>query len=58
MDVLFNTGSPLPLLPCTCVCCRFDAHIMFSLARGKVCESTARLALAEGMMKVSVWWPL
>ncbi|XP_064398279.1 tetratricopeptide repeat protein 38-like isoform X2 [Halichondria panicea] len=29
----------------------FDAHIMFSLARGKVCESTARLALAEGMMK-------
>ncbi len=28
---------------------------MFSLARGKVGESTARLALAEGMMKVSAW---
>ena len=32
---------------------RFDAHIMFSLARGKVSESTARLALAKEMMKVN-----
>ena len=32
---------------------RIDAHIMFSLARGKVSESTARLAIAKEMMKVS-----
>ena len=36
-----------------CFMCRFDAHIMFSLARGKVSESSARLALAKEMMKVS-----
>ena len=32
---------------------RFDAHIMMGLAHGKVSECTARLALAQGMIKVS-----
>ena len=31
---------------------RFDAHIMMGLAYGKVSECTARLALAQGMIKV------
>ena len=35
---------------------RIDAHIMFSLARGKVSESAARLALAKEMMKVGTSW--
>lgn len=29
----------------------FSAHVMMSLARGRVSEDTARLALAEGMLK-------
>ena len=32
---------------------RFDAHIMMGLAHGKVSECTARLALAQGMIKVT-----
>ena len=32
---------------------RFSTHIMMSLARGKVSEAAARLAIAEGMIKVS-----
>ena len=31
---------------------RFDAHIMMGLVHGKVSECTARLALAQGMIKV------
>ena len=31
---------------------RFDAHIMMGLAHGKVSESTARLTLAQEMIKV------
>ena len=31
---------------------RFDAHIMMDLAHGKVSESTARLTLAQEMIKV------
>lgn len=31
---------------------RVSAHIMMSLARGKVSEAAARLTLAEGMLQV------
>ena len=31
---------------------RYDVHLMFSLCHGKLCEETARLALARQMMKV------
>ena len=33
---------------------RYDAHLMFSLCHGKLCEETARLALARHMVKVGV----
>ncbi len=32
--------------------CRFDAHIMMGLAYGKVTQDTARLTLAQSMIKV------
>ena len=34
------------------MCIRFDTHIMMGLAHGKVSECTARLALAQGLVKV------
>ena len=34
--------------------CRFDTHMMMSLAHGKVTESSARLVLAERLLKVGV----
>ena len=33
---------------------RFDKHMMMVLAHGKVTEHPARLALAEGMLKVYI----
>lgn len=35
-----------------CAQYRFDTHVMMGLAHGKVSECTARLALAQGMIKV------
>ncbi len=32
--------------------CRFDSHIMMGLAYGKVTQDTARLTLAQSMIKV------
>ena len=31
---------------------RYDTHLMFSLCHGRVCEETARLAIARHMVKV------